>query len=123
MFANAEVGLKAIARRVLRKMPVINRVRNWLRRKMARYETVFGYNPSSPTWSDYLLRNNMPEKCAELKRGLDETSLIVVDVFLSRMALLPIGNGYLGVTKMDVSYLENLLCRKNVFSIANGANM
>jgi FkbM family methyltransferase len=89
-------------------MPVVNRVRAVMRRKMARYDAVFGYNPCSPTWIDYLLRNNMPEKVAALKHGLDGTSSAVVDVFLRRMALLPVANGYLGVTKMDTGYLDTL---------------
>jgi FkbM family methyltransferase len=100
------LGVIALARRVL-AIPFVNRLRIWVRRKQARYETVFGFNPS-PDWIDYLLRNSMPEKVAALRRGLDASSLALVNLVFQRLSLLPVANGYLGYTQMDARYLESL---------------
>jgi len=56
------------------------------------------------SFKDYLLKNNMPEKIAALKNGLDEKSVQLLDRTLTKIINLP-----------DWEYAKYLYCNENEF--------
>ncbi len=55
-----------------------------------RFLSIFGIpNQGAVTFKEYMLANNMPEKLAKLKTGLDADSIALLHALLKRMLLFP----------------------------------